>query len=129
MYTQHPKGRLHSQRSHLQEVKWNRSAQLVNNMSLEIIKAENLDDMMTMLEENFSTALNNQVPEVTKVIIVRKRNHCLEMSWNYRKERSTEGKRYLGNIDCNAAGFLLKVKGENTKRSYWMQKLHVIVHE
>ena len=47
-------------------------AQLVNNMSLEIIKAENMDDMVTMLEENFSTALNNQAPEVTKVITVRK---------------------------------------------------------
>ena len=35
-------------------------AQLVDNMSLEMIKAENLDDMVTMLEECFSTALNNQ---------------------------------------------------------------------
>ena len=47
-------------------------AQLVNDMSLEIIKAENLDDKVTMLEENFSTALNNQAPEVTKVFTVRK---------------------------------------------------------
>ena len=42
-------------------------------MSLEMIKAENQDDMVTMLEENFSTALKNQAPEVTKVITVRKK--------------------------------------------------------
>ena len=48
-------------------------AQLVNNMSLEMIKTENLDDMVTMPEENFSTALNNQAPELTKVITVRKK--------------------------------------------------------
>ena len=48
-------------------------AQLVDNMSLEMIKEENLDDMVAMLEENFSTALNNQAPEVTKVIKVRKK--------------------------------------------------------
>ena len=48
-------------------------AQLVNDMSLEMIKAENLDDTVTMLEENFSTALNNQVPEVTKVITIREK--------------------------------------------------------
>ena len=28
---------------------------------------------MTMLEENFSTALNNQAPEVTRVVTVRKK--------------------------------------------------------
>ena len=48
-------------------------AQLVDNMSLEMIKAENLNYMVTILEENFSTALNNQAPEVTKVVIVRKK--------------------------------------------------------
>ena len=37
-------------------------AQFVDNMSLEMIKAENLDDMVTILEENFSTALTNQAP-------------------------------------------------------------------
>ena len=48
-------------------------AQLVNDMSLEMIKAENLDDMVTMLEENFLTALSNQAPEVTKVFTLRKK--------------------------------------------------------
>ena len=48
-------------------------AQPVNDMSLEMIKAENLDNMVTMLEENISTALNSQAPEVTKVITVRKK--------------------------------------------------------
>ena len=38
-----------------------------------MIKAENLDDMVAMLEENFSTALNNHTPEVTKVITLRKK--------------------------------------------------------
>ena len=42
-------------------------------MSLEEIKTENLDEMVVMLEENFSTALNNQAPEVTKVITERKK--------------------------------------------------------
>ena len=48
-------------------------SQLVNDMSLEEIKAENLDEMVVMLEENFSTALNNQAPEITKVITERKK--------------------------------------------------------
>ena len=47
--------------------------QLVDNMSLEEIKAEKLDDMVSMLEENIPTALNNQAPEVTKVITERKK--------------------------------------------------------
>ena len=48
-------------------------SQLVKDMSLEEIKTENLDEMVEMLEENFSTALNNQAPEVTKVITERKK--------------------------------------------------------
>ena len=48
-------------------------AQLVDDMSLEEIKTENLDEMVVMLEENFLTALNNQAPEVTKVITERKK--------------------------------------------------------
>ena len=42
-------------------------------MSLEEIKTEKLDDMVVMLEENFLTALNNQAPEITKVIMERKK--------------------------------------------------------
>ena len=48
-------------------------AQLVNDMSLKMIKVENLDDNITMPEENLSTALNNQAWEVTKVITVKKK--------------------------------------------------------
>ena len=48
-------------------------SQLVKDMSLEEIKTENLDQMVGMLEENFSTALNKQAPEVTKVITERKK--------------------------------------------------------
>ena len=48
-------------------------SQCVNDVSLEDIKTENLDEMVGMLEENFSTALNNQAPEVTKVITERKK--------------------------------------------------------
>ena len=42
-------------------------------MSLEEIKIEKLDEMVVMLEENFLTALNNQAPEITKVIMERKK--------------------------------------------------------
>ena len=48
-------------------------SQLVKEMSLEDIKTENLDEMVGMLEENLSNALNSQVPEVTKVITERKK--------------------------------------------------------
>ena len=48
-------------------------SQLVKIMSLEEIKTENLDEMVGMLEGNFSTVLNNQAPEVTKVITERKK--------------------------------------------------------
>ena len=47
--------------------------QLVKDMSLEEIKTENLDKMVGMLEEKFSTVLDSQVPEVTKVITERKK--------------------------------------------------------
>ena len=47
--------------------------QLVNDMSLKKLKAENLNNMVTMLEENFSTALNGQASEVTKIITIRKK--------------------------------------------------------
>ena len=42
-------------------------------MKLEEIKAENVDEMVVMLEKNFLTALNNQAPEVTKVITESKK--------------------------------------------------------
>ena len=48
-------------------------SQLVMDMSLEEIRTENLDEMVEMLEENFSIALNNQALEVTKVITERKK--------------------------------------------------------
>ena len=47
-------------------------SQLVREMSLEDIKTENLDEMVQMLEENLSNALNKQAPEVTKVITEKK---------------------------------------------------------
>ena len=46
--------------------------QLVREMALEDIKTENLDEMVQMLEQNLSNALNKQAPEVTKVITERK---------------------------------------------------------
>ena len=52
-------------------------SQLVKDMSLEEIKTEKLDDMVVMLEENFSTALNNQATEITKVIMERKKKPWL----------------------------------------------------
>ena len=48
-------------------------SQLVKEMSLEDIKTENVDEMVGMLEENLSNALNSQAPEVTKVITERKK--------------------------------------------------------
>ena len=48
-------------------------SQIMKDMSLEEIKTEKLDEMIVMLEESFSTALNNQAPEVTKVIMERKK--------------------------------------------------------
>ena len=48
-------------------------SQLVKDITLEEIKTENLDEMVEMLKENFSTALNNQATEVTKVIAERKK--------------------------------------------------------
>ena len=48
--------------------------QLMKEMSLKDIKTENLDEMVGMLEENLSNALNSQAPEITKVITERKKN-------------------------------------------------------
>ena len=72
MYTQHPKEVCTHKEVTFRKLSEIDLAHLVDNMSLEMIKAENLDDMVTMLVENFSTALNNQSLEVTKVITVRK---------------------------------------------------------
>ena len=54
-------------------------SQLVREKSLEDIKTENLYEMVEMLEENLSNALNSQASEVTKVITERKKKHGLEM--------------------------------------------------
>ena len=98
-------------------------------MSLEEIKAENLDDMVSMLEENFSTALNNQAPEVTKVITERKKKPWFGNELKQQKRMVHRREKFLGNIDYNPAGLLLTEKGENTGRCYWKQKLHVTVHK
>ena len=48
-------------------------SQPVKDMSLEEIKTESLDEMVGVLEENLSNALNSQAPAVTKVITERKK--------------------------------------------------------
>ena len=97
-------------------------------MSLEMIKAENLDDGDNA-GGKFSTALNNQGPEVTKVITVRKKKPWFGNELKLQKRKVHRRGKVLGNIDYNPAGLLLTVKGENTKRCYWMQKLNVTVYK
>ena len=86
--------------------------------------------MVTMLEENFSTALNNQAPEVTKVITVRKKKLWFGNELKLQKRKvHAGGKRYSRNTGYNLAGLLLIMNKKNTKRYYLMQRLHVRVHK
>ena len=64
-------------------------SQLVKDMVLEEIRTEELDDMVAMLEEKFSAALNNQAPEITKVVMERRK-----MPWS--GEEMKEQKRIVG---------------------------------
>ena len=89
-------------------------------MSLEIIKAENLDDMITMLEENFLSALNNQAPEETKVIKVRKKKPWFGNELKLLKSLQ-EGKKYSRNTDYNLAGLFLTVNEKVQKDAIWCQ--------
>ena len=57
-----------------------------------MIKVGNLDDMATMLEENYLTVLNNQAPEVTKVITVRKKKQWFGNELKLQKRGLQEGK-------------------------------------
>ena len=59
-------------------------------MSLEDIKTENLDEMVGMLEERLSNALNNQAPEVTKVITERKKKTWFRDDLNTTEKNSQE---------------------------------------
>ena len=79
-------------------------SQLVKDMSLEEIKTENLDEMVGMLEENFSTALNNQAPEVTKVIKERKKKPWLRDILKQQKRIVRRSGKCLRNIDYNPVG-------------------------
>ena len=63
-------------------------AQFVNNISLEMIKAENLDDMVTMLEENISTELNNQAPESNQSHYSKEKEN---MVWKWAETTEKEG--------------------------------------
>ena len=62
-------------------------SQLVKDMSLEEIKTEKLDEMVAMLEENFSTALNNQAPEITEFITDRRKKPWFGDSLKQQKRR------------------------------------------
>ena len=72
-------------------------------MSLEEIKKENLEEMVVMLEENFSAALNNQAPEVTKVITERKKKPWFGNDLKQQKRKVQRKEKCLGNIDYNPA--------------------------
>ena len=102
-------------------------SQLVKDMSLEEIKTEKLDELVVMLEENFLTALNNQAPEVTKVITERKRKPWFGDDLKQQKGRVRRREKCLGGIDYNHAGLHLTGKERNTRKCYSRQKLHVTV--
>ena len=72
-------------------------------MLLEEIKKENLEEMVVMLEENFSAALNNQAPEVTKVITERKKKPWFGNDLKQQKRKVQRREKCLGNIDYNPA--------------------------
>ena len=70
-------------------------SQLVKDMSLEEIKTEKLDEMVAMLEDNFSTALNNQAPEISKIITERKKKPWFgELSETTEKKSQEKGKGF-----------------------------------
>ena len=81
-----------------------------------------------MLEENFSTALNNQAPEITKVITERKKKPWFgdDLKQQKRIVRRRE-KVFRKYIYYNPVGLHLTGKERNTGKCYLRQKLHVTV--
>ena len=96
-------------------------------MSLEEIKTENLDEMVVKLEENFSTALDNQAPEVTKVITERKKKPWFGDDLNQQKSIVRRREKGFRKYDYNPVGLHLIGKERNTGKCYLRQKLHVTV--
>ena len=91
-------------------------AQLVREMSLEDIKTENLDEMVQMLEENLSKALNKQTPVVTKVITERKKKPWFGDDLKQQKRIVRRREKVLENIDHNPVGLHSSGKGRNTEK-------------
>ena len=103
-------------------------SQLVREMSLEDIKTENLDEMVEMLEENLSNALNPQAPEVTKVITEMKKKPWFRDDLKQQKRivriREKVFQKYRSQSCC---GLHWLGKGKNTGKCFLMQKLYVTV--
>ena len=97
-------------------------SQVVKDMSLEEIKTENLDEMVEILEENFSIALNNQAPEVTQVITERKNKPWFGDDLKQQKRIVKRREKCLGNIDYNPFGLHWIGKERNTGKCYLRQK-------
>ena len=104
-------------------------AQLINDMSLEMIKAENLDGMVTMLEENFSTAWNNQAPKLTKVITIRKKKPWLGNELKLQKRKICRREKVFRKYRLQSCWTAFDIEWRSTKRCYLMPRSHVTVHK
>ena len=116
MYTQHPKEDCTHKEVTYRKLSEIDLAQLVDNTSLEMIKAENLDNVVTMLEENVSTALNNQAPEVTKVITVRKKKPWFGSELKLQKRKVCRKEKVFRKHRLQSCWIAFDSERRNTKR-------------
>ena len=93
-----------------------------------MIKAENLDDMVTVLEETFSTVLSNQVLEITKVNTVRKKKPCFENELKLQKRKLCTREKVFKKYRLQSCWTAFDSEQKSTKRCYLMTRLHVTVH-
>ena len=96
-------------------------------MSLEEIKTENIDEMVVMLEENFSNALNKQAPEVTKVITERKMKPWFGKDLKQQKRMVRRMEKVFRKYRLQSCWIAFDRKRKKYRKMLLEAKLHVTV--
>ena len=96
-------------------------------MSLDEIKTKNLDEMVGMLEENFSTALNNQASEVTKVITERMKKPWFRDDLKQQKRIVRRREKVFRKYRLQSCWIALNRERKKCRKCLLRQKLHVTV--
>ena len=102
-------------------------SQLVREMSLEDIKTENLDEMLEMLKKTYQMLLNNQAPEVTKVITERKKKTWFRDDLKQQKRIVRRREKVFRKYRSQSCWTALVRERKKYRKCFLMQKQYVTV--